>query len=89
MLILICCGLVDVITIGPFHCKGFFCIRFPESMLESDVKQLYNNWLTKDFGSMKKIEVHMVPVVSLVRGPLPPYLYVRKRPAPCVISRAS
>ena len=37
-------------------------------MLESDVKQLYNDWLTKDFGSMKKIEVW--PVVSLVPGPL-------------------
>ena len=39
------------------HFTGFFCIRFPESMLEPEIKQLYNSWLTKDFGSMKKIEV--------------------------------
>lgn len=36
---------------------GFFCIRFPESMLERETKQLYNDWLTKDFGPLKKIEV--------------------------------
>ena len=34
-------------------------------MLESDVKQLYNDWLVKDFGSMKKIEVRVWPLDSL------------------------
>ncbi len=38
-------------------------------MLESDVKQLYNDWLVKDFGSMKKIEVWLLD--SLV-----PYVYM-------------
>ena len=36
---------------------GFFCIRYPESMLEPEIKKLYNSWLTQDCGSLKKIEV--------------------------------
>ena len=37
-------------------------------MLESDVKQLYNDWLVKDFGSMKKIEVWPW-IIALCPGP--------------------
>ena len=32
-------------------------------MLESDVKQLYYDWLVKDFGSMKKIEVWPIDII--------------------------
>ena len=49
--------LVRIMFINFF--TGFFCIRFPETMLEPATKQLYIDWLTKDFGSVKKIEVIM------------------------------
>lgn len=36
---------------------GFFCVRYPELMLEKESKQLYHEWLTKDCHSKKKCQV--------------------------------
>lgn len=36
---------------------GFFCIRYPELMLEKEAKQFYQDWLTKDCSSKKKCQV--------------------------------
>ena len=36
---------------------GFFCIRYPELMLEMEAKQVYQEWLTKDCSSKKKCQV--------------------------------
>lgn len=39
-----------------FH-LGLYCIRYPEMMLEGEIRNLINTWLTKDCASTKKIEV--------------------------------
>lgn len=38
---------------------GLFCIRYPEMMLEGDMRDMIFQWLTKDCAATKKIEVHM------------------------------
>ena len=37
--------------------SGLFCIRYPEMMLQGEIRELINNWLTKDCAPTKKIEV--------------------------------
>ena len=38
---------------------GLFCIRYPEMMLQTEMRELITEWLTKDCASTKKIEVRM------------------------------
>ena len=38
---------------------GLYCIRYPDKMLDSEMKHLINDWLTKDCASTKKIEVSL------------------------------
>ena len=37
--------------------KGLFCIRYPDMMLESEMRTLINDWLTRDCAPNKKVEV--------------------------------
>ena len=47
------------------HNAGLFCIRYPHMMLDSEMRSLINDWLTKDCASTKKIEV----TISMVEQP--------------------